>query len=82
MACCIPRWEGDNNFMPVLAETRVMPQHLFESYDQLKPYFQRLYDETKRKTAKIEMFQIAPSTRNSNCFSRREKFLTKEARSK
>jgi ATP adenylyltransferase len=40
----VPRWEGDNNFMPVLAETRVMPQHLFESYDQLKPYFQRLYE--------------------------------------
>jgi hypothetical protein len=30
--------------MPVLAETRVMPQHLLESYDQLKPYFQRLYE--------------------------------------
>ena len=38
----VPRWEGDNNFMPVLAETRVMPQHLLESYDQLKPYFQGL----------------------------------------
>jgi len=40
----VPRWECDNNFMPVLAETRVMPQHLLESYDQLKPYFQRLYE--------------------------------------
>jgi ATP adenylyltransferase len=40
----VPRWEGDNNFMPVLAETRVMPQHLLESYDQLKPYFHRLYE--------------------------------------
>ena len=40
----VPRWEGDNNFMPVLAETRVMPQHLLESYDQLKPYFQHLYE--------------------------------------
>ena len=36
----VPRWEGDNNFMPVIAETRVMPQHLLESYDQLKTYFQ------------------------------------------
>jgi ATP adenylyltransferase len=24
----VPRWEGDNNFMPVLADTRVMPQAL------------------------------------------------------
>jgi ATP adenylyltransferase len=35
----VPRWEGDNNFMPVIAETRVMPQHLLESYDQLRIYF-------------------------------------------
>jgi ATP adenylyltransferase len=38
----VPRWEGDNNFMPVIGETRVMPQHLLESYDRLKPYFQNL----------------------------------------
>src|ERR1700758_462112 len=29
----VPRWEGDFNFMPVIAETKVMPQHLLESYD-------------------------------------------------
>ncbi len=35
----VPRWEGDNNFMPVLADTRVMPQALTEAYDLLKPAF-------------------------------------------
>ena len=35
----VPRWEGDTNFMPVLGEARVMPQHLLESYDRLSPYF-------------------------------------------
>jgi len=35
----VPRWEGDTNFMPVTAETRVMPQHLLDSYDRLAPYF-------------------------------------------
>ncbi len=31
----VPRWEGDNNFMPVLGDTRVIPQHLDDQYDQL-----------------------------------------------
>ena len=39
----VPRWEGDNNFMPVLAETRVMPQHLLESYDRLQADFQDFF---------------------------------------
>jgi ATP adenylyltransferase len=38
----VPRWEGDTNFMPVVGETRVMPQHLLESYDRLKPHFTSL----------------------------------------
>jgi ATP adenylyltransferase len=38
----VPRWEGDTNFMPVLGETRVMPQHLLVSYDRLQPLFQNL----------------------------------------
>jgi ATP adenylyltransferase len=32
----VPRWGGDTNFMPVLADTRVMPQTLEESYAALK----------------------------------------------
>jgi ATP adenylyltransferase len=32
----VPRWGGDTNFMPVLADTRVMPQTLEESYATLK----------------------------------------------
>jgi ATP adenylyltransferase len=27
----VPRWDGDVNFMPVLADVRVMPQHLAET---------------------------------------------------
>ncbi len=35
----VPRWVGDTNFMPVLAEVRVMPEHLETIYDRLKPVF-------------------------------------------
>jgi ATP adenylyltransferase len=27
----VPRWAGDTNFMPVLADVRVLPQHLAET---------------------------------------------------
>jgi ATP adenylyltransferase len=35
----VPRWGGDTNFMPVLADTRVMPQSLEDSYGALKGKF-------------------------------------------
>jgi ATP adenylyltransferase len=35
----VPRWEGDTNFMPVLSDVRVMPEHLLASYDRLHPFF-------------------------------------------
>jgi ATP adenylyltransferase len=38
----VPRWNGDTNFMPIIAEVKVMPEHLLESYDRLKPHFDAL----------------------------------------
>jgi ATP adenylyltransferase len=35
----VPRWGGDTNFMPVLADTRVMPQTLEQTYEALKGGF-------------------------------------------
>ena len=32
----VPRWAGDNNFMPVIADTKVMPQTIEQSYAALK----------------------------------------------
>lgn len=36
----VPRWEGDTNFMPLLAETKVMPEHVLDTYDKLLPLFE------------------------------------------
>jgi ATP adenylyltransferase len=36
----VPRWGGDTNFMPVLGETRVLPELIAESYEKLAPYFE------------------------------------------
>ncbi len=35
----VPRWGGDTNFMPVIADTRVMPQTLEQSYEALAGAF-------------------------------------------
>ena len=40
----VPRWGGDTNFMPVLGETKVIPQALDDVYRELKPRFERTGD--------------------------------------
>jgi len=38
----VPRWLGDTNFMPVLADVRVIPQSLDRAYSILREAFARL----------------------------------------
>jgi ATP adenylyltransferase len=38
----VPRWSGDTNALAVMAEVRVIPQHLQETFRLLKPHFDRI----------------------------------------
>jgi ATP adenylyltransferase len=35
----VPRWEGDTNFMPVVADTKVLPESLETTFARLSPAF-------------------------------------------
>lgn len=40
----VPRWNGDTNFMPVLADVKVMPDYLRNTYRQLRQALYSLLD--------------------------------------
>lgn len=35
----VPRWAGDTNFMPILGETKIVPEHLSNTYQKLHAAF-------------------------------------------
>ena len=39
----VPRWTGDTNFMPVLSETKIIPEYLEKTYQQLHSAFKGLF---------------------------------------
>lgn len=44
----VPRWQGDSNFMPVIADTKSMPEYLSKTYKKLKPEFDGVTIRAKR----------------------------------
>jgi ATP adenylyltransferase len=37
----VPRWSGDTDSMPIIAETRVMPEHIRKTYSKLMNFFKQ-----------------------------------------
>ena len=37
----VPRWNGDTNFMPVLADVKVLPEHLLDTAERLRDAWPR-----------------------------------------
>jgi ATP adenylyltransferase len=42
----VPRWNGDNNFMPVVGQTRILPQSLDTTWEKLASAARSLAQET------------------------------------
>lgn len=47
----VPRWNGDNNFMPVLAQTRILPQSLDTTWEKLVSALHQLTDDERPRTS-------------------------------
>jgi ATP adenylyltransferase len=45
----VPRWNGDTNFMPVLADVKVLPEHLDSTYRKLKQALETILKEPEQK---------------------------------
>jgi len=48
----VPRWNGDNNFMPVVGQTRILPQSLDATWEKVTAAVARLGKPKSAKTRK------------------------------
>lgn len=48
----VPRWNGDNNFMPVLGQTRILPQALIDTWERLTATAAKLSSKRKAVSSK------------------------------
>jgi ATP adenylyltransferase len=41
----VPRWGGDTNYMTTTGQTRVIPEWIDQTYERLRPLFERMSAE-------------------------------------
>jgi ATP adenylyltransferase len=50
----LPRWGGDTNYMTTVSQTRVIPELLDQTYERLRPLFDRMSAEIVAKPQQQE----------------------------
>jgi len=45
----VPRWDGDHNFISVIADIRTIPEHINHTFDKLLPEFLSLKTKDKKQ---------------------------------
>jgi ATP adenylyltransferase len=45
----VPRWIGDTNFMPVLGNTKIIPEYIEQTYQKLYSAFRDLHQKKKKQ---------------------------------
>ncbi len=51
----VPRWQGDTNFIPIISNTKVIPQSLDDLYKRIKNKSQDTRHKSQAKTKKREI---------------------------
>jgi len=55
----VPRWLGDTSFMAVMADVRVIPEHLKVTYDKLRSFFPKEGQSLKKHDSLRSSMRVA-----------------------